>query len=100
MCDRYPNMGNEKGKRAINDYSMQRNQLRKIDTRREDGSSMAAFIGAPLCAAVDDGEEAGDDEDGDDDDDDEMEVVNLGVADEIEGVAVVDVVLGWREGVV
>jgi len=79
-------------------------QLRKGDTRTEE-SSMTAFIGsptAPFCAAIDDGEDAGDEnDDGDDNDDDEMEVVNLGVADEIKCVAVVvDVVLGCRDGVV
>jgi len=94
-------------KQSGHEYSMQRNQLR-VDMRREDGSSRAELVVSPtaLLCTVDDGKGVDNDEDGDagsndsdDDDKDEdgtMEVVNLGVEDEIE---VVGVVTGCKDGV-
>ena len=68
--------------------------------RREDGKFIFSST-APLRVAGDDGEAVDDDgDDDDDDDDDKMEVVNLGVADEVEEVEMVDVVLGCSVGVV
>jgi hypothetical protein len=52
---------------------MRKNQLRRVDMRREDGSSIAGFVvraTVPLRAPADDEEGVGEDSGGDDNDSD------------------------------
>lgn len=89
-------------KQTGHEYSMQRNQLKRVDMRREDGSSIVELVVSPtaLLCAVDDGKGIEDDDDNgssdDEDEDEDSKVENLGVGDEI---GVIDVVTGCGDGV-